>query len=642
MNVQYGWDRLIEGPIDADVHVAMTGTDSNPGTRDLPVRSLQRGVDRLAALGKGSMAIHAGVYREQISLDALQGQPNPQGAAAFRIHRYGRDAVTVSAAEPATGWTLAGQEQLAPLGFAANDVYYLDVPLADIKHGDPFALNLHENGVWCPLARRAAAGARPERLFDRDQFLRGLFATEGSKNLIRAIRAPELVGADPSQVLQSRFQIYGAPNIVATATPDRFEPATGTAFFPASFQLPLQVTNKTPRALFAVQNLPVSLKPGEWAFRQHTGGIRIFFCPRNADAIDSSVEMSLRETCINFGRATGVELYGIEAVRAAGAGRLGGICIIRERQAYTGLADLRLTHCRAGENLCSTGQGYGAVFLADLSGVSLQSCSIGPCQGSYGLFLSGCKDADMRNLHVAGVSKSPCRFYGLQNAIFAFSQLQDSGWDAHANKFNFYIGSDLVLVYGIKTINTGGYATYQRASRIFFGFCELDCDPESQNRALVSQNLSIARSKDKADGTGELFSGGTFWYWNLSLVPRQGFGKAGNSLSLGPGDSTQRHAFHNCRLHGGGMSDIYTRGASATLEQRSHNVYTALAFWQSGRYRWRLGAGEMVGHAAGAGKDMRPIIEAEIAPFFPTFKDWDRDLNGNLVNWQAAPVGAQV
>lgn len=248
----------------------------------------------------------------------------------------------------------------------------------------------------------------------------------------------------------------------------------------------------------------------------------------------------------------------------------------------------------------------------------------------------------MRGLHVRQVSKSPCRFYGLRRTVLAFSLLEDSGWDAHANKFNFYQGSDLVLVYGIRTRKTGGYATYQRASRIAFAFCELDCDPQSQNRALVSQNLSQERVRGRPEGTGEPVQHGTFWYWNLTLLPASGDSLPANALVLGPGDSTQRHAFHNCILHGGGMPDIYVRGSDPSLESRSHNLYTGLSHWQSDRRGWKPGTKEAIGPLSTRlrGKDMRAVIATEIAPHFPRFTDWDVDINGRRVDWSAALLGS--
>jgi hypothetical protein len=39
---------------------------------------------------------------------------------------------------------------------------------------------------------------------------------------------------------------------------------------------------------------------------------------------------------------------------------------------------------------------------------------------------------------------------------------------------------------------------------------------------------------------------------------------------------------------------------------------------------------------------MRSIITTELAPLFPGFSDWDRDIDGALVDWERAPIGCST
>ena len=81
-------------------------------------------------------------------------------------------------------------------------------------------------------------------------------------------------------------------------------------------------------------------------------------------------------------------------------------------------------------------------------------------------------------------------------------------------------------------------------------------------------------------------------------------------------------------------------------EVRSHNRYTGLSFWQGARHGWRLGEGEQQmrpgQHPGPLGRDMRALIAAELAPLFPQFTDWNVDINGTPVTWEAAPIGCEV
>ncbi|MEO5953664.1 MAG: hypothetical protein ABIQ44_14450, partial [Chloroflexia bacterium] len=202
------------------------------------------------------------------------------------------------------------------------------------------------------------------------------------------------------------------------------------------------------------------------------------------------------------------------------------------------------------------------------------------------------------------------------------------------------------LVYGVRTRAVGGYVTYQEASSIHFAFCEFDCSVNSQNRALVSQNRRPGAGQGGADGSGDPVAGSTFYYWNNILLADARMSAAANSLSLGPASTSQVHAFHNNILHGGGFDAAYLEGADPRHERRSHNRYTGLSFWQSARYGWRFGTGEQAMYIGGSpghhGLDMRPVIDQELTHLFPSFTDWNVDIDGKSVDWDTAPIGCRV
>jgi len=45
---------------------------------------------------------------------------------------------------------------------------------------------------------------------------------------------------------------------------------------------------------------------------------------------------------------------------------------------------------------------------------------------------------------------------------------------------------------------------------------------------------------------------------------------------------------------------------------------------------------------AGAGLDMRPVIESVLAPAFPGFTDWHLDIDGQVVDWTNPPIGCRA
>ncbi|MFM2355946.1 MAG: hypothetical protein RLZZ528_1682, partial [Pseudomonadota bacterium] len=447
---------------------------------------------------------------------------------------------------------------------------------------------------------------------------------------------------------QVRVLFHHAPNLVSSSAIAGFDPATGKVDL-ARRELKVQKDKSGPAFRYALLNAPTALIQGTWVVRDEAGGtIALYYFPRDPANLAGRIEISTRDHCLDFGAARHVELTGLEFLRAAGEDRTAGMGIRHEaRKGETGDRGLKISHCRAGETLSTASRGYGAVYIRGVEGLTIGNLTIDRARGSFGIFLNDCTGADLRFLHLTGISQSPARFFGLRNSVLAFSLMEESGWDAHANQFNFYEGSDAILVYGIRTRNLGGYATYQEASRIFYAFCDLAPSAhEGDSRVLASQNRPAGAGQGGPDGSGEPFQGGTFWYWNLTLPAKASEPNPAKALTLGPGGSSQNHAVHNCVIHGGGFADLYLKKSKKGGESRSHNIYTGLAHWQGKKSGWSLAAGESMAKAGavprGRGMDMREMIAAQIAPLFPAFTDWDRDVDFRPVDWSAPPIGATV
>lgn len=639
--IRYGWDPDIQAPTEASLYVAPDGDDTATGSLDQPLRTIQRGIDLLAALPGGSLAIRQGIYREMVKLGGLQGQPN----ANYRIHRYGTERVQITAAEVLTGWQPCPVTEAAELGITPKGVFVARIARSSIRHGSIFALNLHEAGQWCSIATDRVDTSDLTRIGDYHTFHSAEFILD-NKGRITAIRDPRLIGLPQTQMRQLKVLLYHKPNLVTGDRISGFDPATGTITLSDSNRL-VQITNKKAVMRYSLLNTGAALHNATWIVRETTADeVTIYFCPADPANLTGGIEVSLRPTCIDLGAARGVELIGLEVLRAAGEERLDGICIRRTIASDETNQNLSIQHCQVGENFSAGGRGYAALYLRGARGVTIHNTSIGPAHNSFGLFLSDCQQADLRFLHITSVSNSPARFYALRQSILAFSLFEDSAHDAHSNKFNFYEGSDAVLVYGVRTRRVGGYTTYQEASRIYFAFCELNCTVAAQNRALVSQNRKPGSGQGGGDGSGDPVAGSTFYYWNNSLLADPRAPKPANSLSLGPKDTSQNHAVYNNILHGGGFKNIYLDEVDSSHELRSHNCYTGLSYWQNARYGWKFGRKEKpirIGQRSNnRGKDMRPIIMNEIAPIFPEFKEWNIDIDGNQVDWEAAPIGCNV
>jgi len=114
----------------SEYHVAISGSDKNPGTRKAPLRTIQHAAD-LAQPGD-VITVHAGVYRERIN------PPRGGMSAAKRIVYQaapGEKAV-ITGSEPVKGWEkISGDAWKVTI---PNSSFGKFNPYADLIHGDWF------------------------------------------------------------------------------------------------------------------------------------------------------------------------------------------------------------------------------------------------------------------------------------------------------------------------------------------------------------------------------------------------------------------------------------------------------------------------------------------------------------------------
>ena len=640
--VDYGWNPAIAAPTEADLYVAPGGDDGAAGTPDSPLQTIQAGIDRLIASGGRSLCLRGGLYRQAASLRNLKGA---EGAPVL-IHRYGSEPVTISAADVITGWQPCADQDAAALGVAVTGLYVVRLPRAQLTHDAPLALNLHEAGEWLSVATERADMQRLDSPSDDSRFFTAPQIALSADGRVQGFADPRLRGLTAAQMKGVRVLFHHAPNVVSPDPIGGFDPVKGTIQLAGQGQK-VQREQNQPVVRYALQNIATALTPGSWLVREEDDGkmLAVYLNPRDPAHLNGGIEISTRGICLDLGSAAHVTLVGMEFVRASGDKLRTAVAINHPGgvPAPQRAHDITFSHCRVAETFSSAARGEGAIFIRGLTNLTMRNFTVDHVRGSFGVALHDCVGSDLRHLHLHDISQSAGRFFGARQMIFAFSLIENSAWEAHANKFNFYQGSDLILVYGIRTRNTGGYVTYQKASRIHFGFCEFDASASNpDNRALASQNRPSGMKNGGKDQSGDPVSGGTFWYWNLTLAPNPYVGQPPRALSLGPGGSTQRHAYHNCLLYGGGFDDIYQKGADPAGEQRSHNLYTALAFWQKPQNGWQMAQGEaLIGlgqRPSATGRDMRDLIQS-LTQLFPTFTDWDRDIDYRPVTWRAPPIG---
>lgn len=114
----------------AELHVAMNGADSNPGTRAEPLRTIQRAAD-LAQPGD-TITVHEGVYRERVN------PPRGGESDATRITYQPAPGakVEIKGSEIVTGWTKVQHDTWKVV--LPNSFFGAFNPYRDCIHGDWF------------------------------------------------------------------------------------------------------------------------------------------------------------------------------------------------------------------------------------------------------------------------------------------------------------------------------------------------------------------------------------------------------------------------------------------------------------------------------------------------------------------------
>jgi alpha-N-arabinofuranosidase len=145
----------------AELHVAVTGKDANPGTKDAPLRTIQHAAN-LAQPGD-IVTVHEGVYREQVS--PPRGGSGDEKRITYRAAQG--EGVVIAGSEQAKGWQkVAGDTWKLTL---PNKFFGKFNPYSDLIHGDWFNATKRQhhtgavylNGHWLNEAAQLDDALKP-------------------------------------------------------------------------------------------------------------------------------------------------------------------------------------------------------------------------------------------------------------------------------------------------------------------------------------------------------------------------------------------------------------------------------------------------------------------------------------------------
>lgn len=629
--MSYGCDEQDAGPTEADVFVSTGGDDSWDGSPKHPVRTINRGIELLSRLPYGSLAIRGGVYREHVKIQNLVATEDK----GYTIHRFGNEKVVISALEGLGNWSQLSQDEKRRLGLPSQKIFETTVHLNKTNHNNEFGLNIFSGKERVQIAYNGGSDVSMCTTRQKEAFKIASGDTESDEN-ITSIESKSLIGWDKKVGFRTRLLVHAFPNFVQIVGGFSTQPSLGVLTLSSKgdkFRTNFSGERKN-EVRYLLENDPAALTPGSYVVGQDSSDeVKVYFSPR-PDQLDlANMRYAARSRCVSVQGCRNITLWGLELHGASGGNsstNRGGYCL----HVLPGNEAVKVINCHIGGNYAS--DEWGTVAYFDRSNdVEVSKCTISDSYNSFGIFFGYSSNMKVSNTLFEGVSMSPLRVFGVTNMEFSFSKFKNSAFDIHANKFNYYLGCDNILNYGIVSENTGGYATYSSSSRVHFAFCRLDVASKSYDRAIVSQNVAPGSGRGSGDGTGEPVIRSSYYYWNNTLYARPGETLTHNSsLFIGPKRAQTKHFVVNNILFG--LS--YVGGEIL----RSHNVYKSLNWTQSHSRGWRLINNEELAsglrlHYLKRGLDFSPVIETELKLNFPNFKHWNLDADGLQFDWKTDP-----
>lgn len=652
VTVNYGWNEDWDsGLTTGDIYVdPANGSDSNTGSSvEAPKQTLGAAIQ--AASNGDTILLRGGSYRESVSLNSWQSH-----SAETIISRYGNEKPVITGAETIGGWAQCTSADHSILGSNFASIYKTTLAKSSYVASGPLGLNLRENGVWMSIATDRADTS--ELFFGRNKYsyhVADNFNLNESNNIV-SIDHPSIFSQySTAQLQNAQVWVYRNPNETQLCYITNISGGVATISPQPLVQKNTPTPNPNDERYSLINILPAMVR-GQWGYQDNGSSITIYCWPNDVNNLAANMTYAARSTGINLASGNNVTLQGVQIVGLGGEGNTGTVCFGSVSATATHKTNITLRNCYFGQISNGTG-GYGAVYLAKTSNLLVEDCTFEETQGAFGLFVNSCDNGKVTNVYSHLTSDSLCRFYGCRGFEFSYSLLDNGGNDAHSNAFNFYGnassgGSDKVLIYGIKVRKAGGYVTWQGASRLYVGMCDIEPNTVPiDRRALKDQN----GGNYPTIGVGE-----NCYVWNTLLQPDLAeLNSTPNSMDLGQSGVDVRWATYNNIIHGGNISEPYLasnpRSPSVEVE-RKRNVYSGLVFWQTNQtYGWSMDPteitsdipscfvdgynGDFTPNPSGpirtnTGFDMTGRI-SEMQTHFPNF-DFNRDIDGKPINWGGA------
>lgn len=634
-----------------DLFVAPGGSNANPGTFASPKQTI---MGAMAAASAGQVIrVRAGTYREIVD---FTGKGGPNASTRTTVVRYGAEQVTLTAAEPLTGWTACTSGDAATVGPNWAQMFKVTIATSTIASGNPRAAFLFEAGQrLLPCMARLMNPQYPDNESATQDWLTASEVVTASGQ-ITGIRLPALTDLyTQAQLENADVAFHSQPNLNRREKVSSFNTVTKTIVPTTTTWL---YESNQYRDRFALINLLPVMKRGEWGFVEAGGNTTLFIWPNSPANVTSNIEMSARGQCVNLGGSSNCEVRGLIIERAASAGAATDGLYAINAGGVTRRSGLRIENNLIRETY-RAGRDYAPINLGLIDGFVVANNTIDGAYGQFGVMAAGSQwngsgmavgGRVLRNV-INRAENSPIRLFGQDTALVADNDIANSGVAAHANKMNAYASCHRVAFFNNRMKGASGYLTWQECSAIYIGFNDVPVSYlGTDGRAIVDQNSNTANEQSPATEQG--INGDSFIF-NNTVAPFRDAAANTNSITLGKSAETAvLYSGKNNILHGastvdqtrlianGWRNNLLTSGAALAASAGTDQTTTAAAVYED------VTLGDLRIRAASPSRSAATAsIAAEIAALQALFPDYDgfgRDMNGATFSLTSPPMGCFV
>jgi len=550
------------------------GSDSKSGTtqaeawKHAPGDSQAEGKAASVVLGPGDVVQFRGgvIYRGEIKIPA---SGNPGSRITYRGTGWGEGRAILDGSEIVTGWKKCESAEQAGGNPNFKELYFTEVTV-----DSPFLLNLHEIN---PATKEdeflwISQDPNPADPFFHDR--RDSFYPVTKDNLTTtSITDPTvLTSKDASHFQGASLLIWVNPNFTRRFDVQSYDPATQTVTFEDIGKNSIYADGRD--QYFAIHNSPHAIdKPGEYSVGEPdaSGKRLIVLWPLSPENLDARISRSVRQRGFDLGKESHIHIEGFEIRKFAGADKLGGCGIATATRGVGPKGGYHLKNNRIHHNM-SGDRGYGAIFMDDTVDAIVEDNEILWNKSHRAIFVTKGENIIIQNNRLEHAGLTALVMYTGKRSQILNNRISNI-LGTHANAMTFYVASENVLIAGNVVTNSTNAITFQDSGPLYF------------LNNITSGGGKYKNVNEWPNTKRGPWTTGRIVFANNTFVNAE----AHASLNLGK-DPDKSYVVVNNILDGLGTSQHKNADLKIT---HTHNIFTALNSFQSAKYAWEMGVGEV-------------------------------------------------